>query len=170
MLGSLAGILAACAGPTIPIVLPIAASLVVAKWAYDVYQQSYVFQLLVYYRPTSKTYRQLILQRLMAYIVDLTIVTQMIFGLVVNAQLRLSRRLIKLAFTTYSESWERVRVHSEIEEHVKRAGRADRDAALAKILQLIENYRMKSEDMEELQSKMAGFANVEDEPWVIPQP
>jgi hypothetical protein len=45
MLGSLAGILAACAGPAVPIVLPIAASLVAAKWAYDVYQQSYVFQL-----------------------------------------------------------------------------------------------------------------------------
>lgn len=153
MLGSLAGILAACAGPAVPIVLPIAASLVVAKWAYDVYKQS-----------------QLTLQRLMAYIVDLTIIMQIIFGLVVNAQLRLSRRLIKLAFTTFSESRERVQVHNEIKEHVKHAGRADRDAALAKILQLIESYRMKSEDMEELQSKMAGFANIEDEPWVVPHP
>ena len=106
----------------------------------------------------------------MAYIVDLTIVMQIIFGLVVNAQLRLSRRVIKLAFTTYSESRERVQIHSEIEEHVKHAGRADRDAALAKILQLIENYRMNSEDMEELQSKMGGFTNTEDEPWVVPQP
>ena len=106
----------------------------------------------------------------MAYIVDLTILMQIIFGLVMNAQLRLSRRLIKLAFTTYSESRERVQVHSEIEEHVKHAGRADRDAALAKILQLIENYRMNSEDMEALQSRMVGFANTEDEPWVVPQP
>ena len=29
---------------------------------------------------------------------------QIIFGLVVNAQLRLTRRLIKLAFATYSSS------------------------------------------------------------------
>ena len=63
-----------------------------------------------------------------------------------------------------------MQVHNEIKEHVKHAGRADRDAALAKILQLIENYRMKPEDMEALQSKMAGFANTEDEPWVLAQP
>jgi tartrate dehydratase beta subunit/fumarate hydratase class I family protein len=54
--------------------------------------------------------------------------------------------------------------------HVKHAGCADRDAALAKIFQLIENYPMKPEDMEELQTMMAGVANIEDEFLVVPQP
>jgi hypothetical protein len=40
MLGTIAGIVAALAGPAAPIVLPIAASFVLAKWVYDVYRQS----------------------------------------------------------------------------------------------------------------------------------
>lgn len=40
--GAVAGILAVLAGPAAPIVLPIVASVVIAKWAYDVYKLSYV--------------------------------------------------------------------------------------------------------------------------------
>jgi hypothetical protein len=40
-------------------------------------------------------------QRFMAYIIDFTIIMQVIFGLVVDARLRLSRRSIKLAYTAY---------------------------------------------------------------------
>jgi len=107
-------------------------------------------------------------QRLMAYIVDFTIIMQVIFGLVINARLPLSRRLIKLAFATYSKSRERIQVHNGIKDHVKLAGRTDRDAALAEMLRLIKNYQMKTEDMEELQHTMKGFNNVEDEPWGVP--
>ena len=71
-------------------------------------------------------------QRLMAYIVDFTIIMLVIFRLVVNAGLPLSRRLIKVAFATYNSSVERRQVHNEIRDHVKEAGRADRDAALAR--------------------------------------
>jgi len=105
------------------------------------------------------------LQRLMAYIVDFTIIMQVIFGLVVNARLRLSRRLIKLVFKVYSNSEERSKVHMEIKEHVKLAGRFDRDAALAKIIQLIKDCQMKPESMEELQSAVKTFKNNEDEGW-----
>ena len=110
-------------------------------------------------------------QRLMAYIVDFTIIMQIIFGLVVNAQLRLTRRLIKLAFATYSNSVERRQVHNDIRDHVKLAGRTDRDAALAEMLRLIMNYQMNTEDMDKLQFTMEdGFDNVEDEPWDVPKP
>jgi hypothetical protein len=40
MVGAIAGIVSALAGPAAPIVVPIAGCLVLAKWAYDVYQQS----------------------------------------------------------------------------------------------------------------------------------
>ena len=106
-------------------------------------------------------------QRLMAYIVDFTIIMQVIFGLVVNARLRLSRRLIKLAFATYNNSLERIQVHTGIRDHVKLAGRTDRDAALAEMLRLIKNYQMKNEDMDKLQLAMEVFNNVEDESWDV---
>jgi protein-arginine kinase len=105
------------------------------------------------------------LQRLMAYIVDFTIIMQLIFGLVANARLRLSRRLIKLVFKAYSKSEEKSKIHKEIKDHVKLAGRFNRDAALAKIVQLIKEYQMKPESMEELQSAVKTFENNEDEEW-----
>ena len=53
---------------------------------------------------------------------------------------------------------------------MKEAGRADRDAALAKMLELIKNCQMKTEDMERLQFMMEeGFDNVENEPWDVSQ-
>ena len=103
------------------------------------------------------------LQRFMAYIVDFTIIMQIIFGLMVHARLRLSRRLIKLAFKTYSNSEERSTVHKEIKNHAERAGQLKRDAALAKIIELIKEYQMKFESMEELQAKT--FENNDDEDW-----
>ena len=109
------------------------------------------------------------LQRLMAYIVDLTIIMQVIFGLVVHARLHLSRRLIKLAFKTYSNSEERRKVHKAIKDHVERAGLLNRDAALAKIIELIKEYQMKPESMEGLQSAVKSFENDEAEDWGLGQ-
>ncbi|EDQ99134.1 uncharacterized protein LACBIDRAFT_296017 [Laccaria bicolor S238N-H82] len=109
----------------------------------------------------------LMLQHLMAYIVDFTIIMQVIFGLVVNARLRLSRRLIKLVFTAYNISEERSKVHKEVKEHVKLAGCFDWDAALAKIIQLIKEYQMKPESMDKLQSAVEMFENNDDEDWGI---
>jgi len=40
MVGAIAGIVSALAGPAAPIVVPIVGCLVLAKWVYDVYQQS----------------------------------------------------------------------------------------------------------------------------------
>jgi hypothetical protein len=42
MVGAIAGILTAQEGPAAPIVMPIAATVVLAKWIYDVYQASCV--------------------------------------------------------------------------------------------------------------------------------
>ncbi|KIK01796.1 hypothetical protein K443DRAFT_6595 [Laccaria amethystina LaAM-08-1] len=148
VLEALTKLIGALAAHAAPIVLPIVATLFLVKWIYDVYEQS-----------------ALMLQRLMAYIVDFTIIMQIIFGLVVNARLRLSRRLIKLVFKAYSISEERTKVHEEIKEHVKLVGRFNRDAALVKIIELIKEYQLKPESMEELQSAVEMFENNEDEDW-----
>ena len=105
------------------------------------------------------------LQRLIAYIVDFTIIMQVIFDLVLHARLHLSRRLIKLTLNAYSISEEKCKVHKEIKDHVKLAGRVDRDAALAKIIQLIKEYQMNLESMDKLQSSVKMFENNEDEDW-----
>jgi len=42
MLGTMAGIITALAGPVAPIVLPIAAGAVIGVWLYEVYQESWV--------------------------------------------------------------------------------------------------------------------------------
>ena len=96
------------------------------------------------------------IQSFMAFIVDFTIIMQAVFGLVVNARLHLSRRLIKLAFAMYNNSVERRQVHNDIRDHVKLAGRTDRDAALAEMLRLFKNYQMNAEDMDWLQIHSGG--------------
>jgi hypothetical protein len=46
MVGTIAAIVSAMAGPAAPIVVPIAAGIVLAVWVHDVYQMSYVVLLL----------------------------------------------------------------------------------------------------------------------------
>lgn len=43
LLGALTTLIGGLTAPAAPIVLPIVASLFLAKWIYDVYEQSYVF-------------------------------------------------------------------------------------------------------------------------------
>ncbi|KAG1717197.1 hypothetical protein EDB19DRAFT_1821553, partial [Suillus lakei] len=96
--GAIAGIVAVLAGPAAPIVVPIVASVVIAKWAYDVYQLSGVM-----------------VQRFIAYIVDLTLVLQTLY-LVSDSQ-ELSRRVIKLAVASYHASPTSGEVHHQIQEY-----------------------------------------------------
>ena len=106
------------------------------------------------------------LQRLIAYIVDFTIIMQVIFDLVLHgARLHLSRRLIKLTLNAYSISEEKCKVHKEIKDHVKLAGRFGRDTILAKIAQLIKEYQMNFESTEQLRWAVEMFKNNEDEDW-----
>jgi hypothetical protein len=42
MVAAIAGIVSALSGPAAPIVVPIAASVVLAKWVHDMYKISYV--------------------------------------------------------------------------------------------------------------------------------
>ncbi|KAE9387343.1 hypothetical protein BT96DRAFT_927670 [Gymnopus androsaceus JB14] len=155
MVGTIAGIVSALAGPAAPIVIPIAASLVLAKWVFDVYQRSHDT-----------------LRRLMAYIIDLILIMQNIFWLVaINGNTKISRRLTKLAFKSYAESAVKAQVHLEIENYVNGAGvldRGDRDNALTKVIELLNRNRIESADMFKLEGRIGAFdASGEDEPWDI---
>ncbi|KAF8805972.1 hypothetical protein BYT27DRAFT_6650089 [Phlegmacium glaucopus] len=133
MVGAIAGIVSVLAGPAAPIVVPIAGCLVLAKWAYDVYQQSHDT-----------------LRRLMTYIVDLTLIMQNVFWLVSIHQVPVSRRLIMLAYSAYRKSTVMAQVHEEIRKHVAEQAvhhRLNRDNALSKIVELLNRNRINTEEM-----------------------
>ena len=99
----------------------------------------------------------------MAYIVDFTIIMQVIFALVANPRLRLSRPVIMLAVAAYKSSLERIQVRNEIQNYAK----PDGDEALKTMLGLINNCQIKADDMDKLLLVMEGFDNVQDELWDV---
>ncbi|KAG1777945.1 hypothetical protein EV702DRAFT_1278288 [Suillus placidus] len=150
IVGTVAGIVSALAGPAAPIVAPIMASVVIAKWAYDIYQQSRVA-----------------LQRFMKYIIDLTLVLQTLYIVLQTPDLvsenrekqgkkELSRRAIKLAVRSYHESPMSGEVHNRIQEYDRDLTfreRADRDS-LDQLVQLLQSYNISAEEMPDLRGKI----------------
>ncbi|KAG2754210.1 hypothetical protein P692DRAFT_20796562 [Suillus brevipes Sb2] len=146
--GAVAGIVAVLAGPAAPIVLPIVAGVVVAKWVYDVYKLSGV-----------------VLQRFIAYIVDLTLVLQTLY-LVSDGQ-ELSRRVIKLAVASYYASPTSGEVHNRIQGYDRKMTlleRADRDT-LDKIIELMELYSIDAKEISAVRAQIPIVESVSDEPW-----
>jgi len=155
MVGAIAGIVSALAGPAAPIVVPIASCLVLAKWVYDVYKQSHNT-----------------LRRLMTYIVDLTLIMQNAFWLVAIYQVPVSRRLVKLAYVAYKESEVTPRIHEEIRKYVDGQtvnDRLHRDGALTKIVELLNGNRINTEEMFELKGDIGNinFSGQDDKSWDI---
>jgi len=149
MVGTIAGIVSALSGPAAPIVVPIAAGVVIAVWAREVYKQS---------DPT--------LRRLMAYIVDLTLIMQTLFLLIPDNSTLISRRLVKFAFKVYDESL-KDRVHTPIAKYVDGTNvtnRGDRDNALEKIEELIKLSCISSEEMLKLREQIVKL-DAPDELW-----
>ncbi|KAG2125429.1 hypothetical protein DEU56DRAFT_824995 [Suillus clintonianus] len=145
---AIAGIVSALAGPAAPIVVPVAASIVVAKWVYDVYQLSGV-----------------VLQRFIAYIVDLTLILQTLY--LVSDNQELSRRTIKLAVASYHGSPTIGQVHSRIQGYDRKLTfleRADRDT-LDRIVELMELYRIDAREISALRAQIPTVDSVPDEPW-----
>lgn len=169
MVATLAGAVSALSGPAAPIVIPIAASLVFAKWVYDVYRQSYV----MHFRPSkmrlTRIARHDTLRRLMAYVVDLTLIMQNIFWLMITNDLLVTRRLVKLAFKAYDDSEAKAYVHVKIGQYVKGANirdHANRDKALDVIIELINYHRIDSTEMFKLKGRIGIFdGTAEDEEW-----
>ncbi|KAG2115594.1 hypothetical protein BD769DRAFT_1752585 [Suillus cothurnatus] len=148
IVGAIAGIVSALSGPAAPIVVPIAAGVVIASWVYEVYQQS---------RPA--------LQRFMKYIIDLTLVLQTLY--LVSENQELSRRAIKLAFKSYHDSPTSGEVHTRIQEYDKQMTfleRADRDS-LDQFIKLLQSYGIGTEEMSDLRGKLPAVDLSSDEPW-----
>jgi len=149
MLGVLAGIIGTLAGPAAPIVIPIAAAVVVGHWTILLYRQANV-----------------VVQQVMNYIVALTIIMEFIFVITTSTKNIVSRRLIKLALKTFHDSLERSTIHSEIKQHLNPLGaQFGRDAALAKITDLIKSNGIKLEEIEKVKGLMRNFDSETDEPW-----
>ncbi|KAG2126214.1 hypothetical protein DEU56DRAFT_892029 [Suillus clintonianus] len=148
LVATIAGIVSALAGPAAPIVVPIVASVVIANWVYDVYQQS-----------------RAALQRFMKYIIDLTLVLQTLY--LVSENQELSRRAIKLALKTYHESPMSREVHDRIQEfdrHSTFLERADR-GSLDRFVELIRSYSISAEEMTSLRVDIPAVGLLPDELW-----
>ena len=105
----------------------------------------------------------------MNYIVALSFIMHIIFAITTSTNNNVvSRRLIKLALATFEDSPQRRKIHSEIEEHLKPL-RAPfgRDAALAKITELIQNKCITLEEMTEVKRVVGNFDVETDEPWNV---
>ncbi|KAG1761947.1 hypothetical protein EDD22DRAFT_823989 [Suillus occidentalis] len=148
MVGTIAGIVSALAGPAAPIVVPIAVGAVLAVWVHDVYQISHA-----------------VLQRFMSYIVHLTLVLQTLYLL--SESQELTRRAIKLAVASYLESPMSGEVHTWIQEYDTQLNvleRADRDT-LDKIVEVMQLYSINAEEISILQAKIPPVGSSLDEPW-----
>jgi len=149
MLGVLAGIIGALAGPAAPIVMPIAAVAVVSHWTILLFREVNV-----------------VLQQVMNYIVALTFIMHIIFAITTGTNNVVSRRLINLALKTFEDSLQRRKIHSEIKEHLRPlTAPFGRDAALAKLTELIQNKCITSEEMNEIKRVVSNFDAGTDEPW-----
>lgn len=166
IVGTIAGILSALAGPAAPIVVPIVASVVAAKWVYEVYQRSYVLLLILHRGNNDRSFlSRSALQRFMKYIIDLTLVLQTLYLLSENR--KLSRRAIKLAVKSYHDSPMSGTVHDRIQQYDKQSTfleRADRDS-LDQFVKLLQSYNISAEEMPGLRDKLPAVDLSSDEPW-----
>ncbi|OAX37671.1 hypothetical protein K503DRAFT_219392 [Rhizopogon vinicolor AM-OR11-026] len=146
--GAIAGIISALSGPAAPIVVPIMASMVFAKWVYDTYQLSRV-----------------LLHHFIAYIVDLTLILQTLY--LISESQELTRRAIKLAVRAYDDSTIRNDVHVQIQKddwNLPLRDDEDRDT-LAKIIQLLDKFSIEAGEISRLRAKIADVGSMSDEQW-----
>ncbi|KIJ58216.1 hypothetical protein HYDPIDRAFT_119801 [Hydnomerulius pinastri MD-312] len=137
IMAPISGILTSLSGPASPIVLPITWSVVaLVNWVRDTYERSHD-----------------VLQRFMAYIVDVTLVLQNLFLLVSERHERASIFLIKVAIAAYKNSPARGYSRAEIEKYDKDANlimRMDGDSALEAIAKLVRECSVTAVEAAEL--------------------
>ena len=110
-------------------------------------------------------FRNIVLQRLMAHIVALTLIMQLIFAITTSTKNVVSRRLIKLALHTFLDCSQND-VISTIKQYLQCPGaKFDRKAALQKITNLIESHRMSPDDITEIKHMLKDLVIQTDEAW-----
>ncbi|KAG5652781.1 hypothetical protein H0H81_003661 [Sphagnurus paluster] len=128
LVGTLAGVVSGLAAPAAPIVVPIAAAVVLAVWLNDVYTQS-----------------RIMLQRLMTYIVQLIVITQLVSWLQETFKVEeeeLTRRIIKLSVEVYKRSGQGETIEAEVKQYAIHANLMAPNAAFQKIVELIQKSRI----------------------------
>jgi hypothetical protein len=104
----------------------------------------------------------------MAYIIDLTLVMQIIFCLA-DGKYPTSRRLIKAAVKSYVDSNFKETMHNKVRNHVKEAKvymSKTRDTTLEKIIDLVNSYPMNPDQMSALTGGISWPSTpAQDEPW-----
>jgi GTPase SAR1 family protein len=145
VVSKITAIVASLAGPFLPVVVSVAAGVVLVKWVYDTYQRT-----------------KIVLQRIMTYIVDLTCIMQILFLLAPTGSI--SPRVIKVAIKAYGEAG-RNNVHSEIQSHVS-VTRSGGDDALEEIVRLINDHSIKAEQVQDLRAEIKLPVGLQaDEEW-----
>ncbi|KAG2140935.1 uncharacterized protein EDB93DRAFT_647877 [Suillus bovinus] len=145
VVATIASILTSLAsGPLLPIVVPLATGVVVVKWAYDTYQRTNV-----------------VLRRIMTYIVDLTCIMQILFLLVPTGPV--SRHIIKIAIEGYGKAC-KDNIHLAIQSHCMSVTRRG-DDVLDKIVELIEGHSIKPEEVHDLRMQIGPVDSKADEEW-----
>jgi hypothetical protein len=156
-------------GPAAQIVIPIVACFVIAYWAYNMYSQRWVCNIIYWTLTNQIFFSREILRHLMTYIVDLTIIMENLFWLMFGDSQPVTRRAIKLAFMTYYDSTSKVQIHKEIADYVQGTNifnRSRRDDAIEKIKDLIYSHRSDQSEMMGLRAHVRrNRERSADEPW-----
>ncbi|KAG0701062.1 hypothetical protein DFH29DRAFT_1000552 [Suillus ampliporus] len=129
------------AAPIVPIIVSITAGVILVKWAYDTYQRT-----------------DIVLRRIMTYIVDLTCIMQILFLLAPTGSV--SRPAAEFASNAYENAGKR-NVHSNIQSWHMPLTRSGRDDALEKIVGLIEGYSIKAEEVQDMRTKIGAHVELQ---------
>ncbi|KAI6113482.1 hypothetical protein EDD16DRAFT_1138069 [Pisolithus croceorrhizus] len=133
----------------VPIILPFAAGLALAQWAYETYQR------------VNNVH-----QKFMAYIVDLIHVLEILFTLTSNdSEKKLTRRAIKLAFNAYHGSDVMRNAHVQIKDFDYKV--PGRDAVLEKIVSLVTVSRIDDDALIRTVGRIPREQLEQDEEWHI---
>ncbi|KAG2085647.1 uncharacterized protein F5147DRAFT_588878 [Suillus discolor] len=124
---------------------PIAAGVALVEWARDVYQHT-----------------NIVLQRIMTYIVDLTCVMQILFLLAPTGPI--SRHVIKIATKAYEGACKN-KVHLAIQSYCVSAICRGEGDALEKIVRMIEDHSIKAEEVRGLRAQIGRVDPKADEEW-----
>ena len=108
----------------------------------------------------------MILQRLMTYIVALTIIMQNVFAITTSTNNIVSRRVVKVALKAFLESSQKDIIYS-IKEHLHHPGHFGRDSLLRKMTELIElkSNRISADDMAAIRIRLRVFDAQSEEDW-----
>lgn len=101
----------------------------------------------------------------------MTIIMQILFMLTRGDPRQVSNRMIKLATKTYAESPAKIHIHNQIQDYVERNDvfkRMHRDGVLAKIVDLIEKWKIEEGEgigLRLRQPELDSLRFYEDEAW-----